>query len=204
MKICITAQGDNLDVQVESRFGRSPYFIIYETETANYEAIKNPNVDAASGVGIQSAQLVADKKVGVILTGDVGPKASKVLDAAAIKVIKVGAGSVKEMIDQYVKDMISSEVNEHVKANDLPTEKQKVQQPGNWLGRVCRRMLGGQRTNVGSGLGRGRGQGQGRQGAAGRSGYCICPNCGEKLAHQAGLPCRANNCPQCGAMMVRE
>ena len=64
----------------------------------------------------------------------------------------------------------------------------------------------------GSGPGTGRGSG-GRGGGAGRmggnrpgagpSGDCICPNCGERLAHQAGIPCYNVSCPKCGAKMAR-
>ena len=64
MKICITAQADNLDSKVESRFGRSPYFIIYDTETSEFDAIENPNISTTIGVGIKSGQLVADYNLG--------------------------------------------------------------------------------------------------------------------------------------------
>lgn len=35
MLICITAQGDNLDSEIDPRFGRCNYFIFYDTETKN-------------------------------------------------------------------------------------------------------------------------------------------------------------------------
>jgi hypothetical protein len=59
----------------------------------------------------------------------------------------------------------------------------------------------------GQGRGSGRGQGPGRMGgakAAGPGGDCICPNCGQRLPHQAGQPCYERACPRCGAAMTRE
>lgn len=53
---------------------------------------------------------------------------------------------------------------------------------------------------------RGRG-GRGRMGgpyAAGPSGYCICPNCGNRELHRPGSPCPNQICPKCGARMMRE
>ena len=64
----------------------------------------------------------------------------------------------------------------------------------------------------GPGTGRGSGRGQGRNfsgfsgGTPGRGpdGYCLCPACGNKLAHQLGTPCTSVSCSKCGAKMVRQ
>ncbi len=61
----------------------------------------------------------------------------------------------------------------------------------------------------GTGMGRGRGgTGRGRMGGnragAGPSGYCVCPSCGERVPHRAGVPCYETECPNCGTRMVRE
>ncbi|MFP3913087.1 MAG: hypothetical protein ACLFUT_13515 [Desulfobacteraceae bacterium] len=58
------------------------------------------------------------------------------------------------------------------------------------------RGMGGQA----GGGGRGRGGGFG----AGPGGSCVCPNCGEKTAHQLGTPCYEQKCPKCGTAMTRE
>ena len=208
MKICITAQGKDLNSKVESRFGRSPYFIIYDTDTADFEVIENPNLSAASGVGVKSGQLIADKKVSVVLTGKVGPKASDALNAAGIKIIDNVSGTVKEAIDKYQ----SGDFKAAEKPADRPqfADASQEQETGGWVGKCVRRIFGGrgQRGRGGqgrsSGQGGGMGRGQGRRGFAGSGGYCVCTNCGEKVKHQPGIPCRSLTCSKCGAIMARE
>lgn len=102
-KICVTSQGNNLDAQVDPRFGRCLYFIIADPETMQFEAVENPGVGAMGGAGIQSAQLIANKGVEVVLTGNVGPNASQTLGAAGVKVVTGVSGQVKEVIERYKK-----------------------------------------------------------------------------------------------------
>jgi len=50
------------------------------------------------------------------------------------------------------------------------------------------------------------GGGRGRMGgpfAAGPEGSCVCPKCGNKVAHRAGVPCTQVKCPKCGSAMTR-
>lgn len=37
-----------------------------------------------------------------------------------------------------------------------------------------------------------------------QTGYCICPRCGLRVSHQAGVPCRSLICPDCSIPMIRE
>ena len=103
MKICITSQGETLESQVDPRFGRCQYFIIADSETQEFEAIKNPNIEAMGGAGIQSSQLVAGKQVKAVLTGNVGPNAFQTLQTAGVEIIAGLSGSVKEAIEKYKK-----------------------------------------------------------------------------------------------------
>jgi len=102
-KICITSEGDNLDAKIDPRFGRCQYFIIVDTDSLKLEAIKNPNIESMGGAGIQSAQLVASKKVKAVVTGNVGPNAFQTLQAAGIEIFTGASGTVKEAIEKYKK-----------------------------------------------------------------------------------------------------
>lgn len=87
MKIAITTAGRDLDAKVDPRFGRAPRFLIYYTERGVFTAKENTqNINAAQGAGIQTATHLANEQVDAIITGNCGPKAFAVLDAAQIKV----------------------------------------------------------------------------------------------------------------------
>jgi predicted Fe-Mo cluster-binding NifX family protein len=103
MKICITSQGDNLDSQLDPRFGRCQYFIIVDTESLESESINNPGINTMGGAGVQSGQLVAAKGVKAVLTGNVGPNAFQTLQAAGIDVITGISGTIKDVIEKYKK-----------------------------------------------------------------------------------------------------
>ena len=117
MKICITAEGDNLDAQIDQRFGRCQYFIFVDTDTLEFEAVANPNLSGMGGVGVQSGQFVAERKAEVVLTGHVGPKAAETLQAAGIDVVVDVSGNVKEVVEKYK--------NGELKASDGPNVEEK-------------------------------------------------------------------------------
>jgi len=103
MKICVTSQADNLDGELDPRFGRCKYFLFVDKDTLEFEAVVNPNIDAMGGAGIQSGQFVASKGVKAVLTGNVGPNAFQTLKTAGIDVVTGLSGSIKEAIEKYKK-----------------------------------------------------------------------------------------------------
>ena len=108
MIICITSQGKNLESKTDPRFGRCSYFILIDPEKMEFEAVENSNAQGAGGAGIQSGQLMVEKNVEVVLTGNVGPNAYQTLNAGGIRVITGISGSVQEVVEKYKQGQYKS------------------------------------------------------------------------------------------------
>ena len=103
MRLCISSTGENLDANVDPRFGRCRYFLIIDTDTMNFDLISNVSHMASGGAGIQAAQTVAKTGANVVITGNIGPNAFQTLQAAGIKVITGANGFVKDIIKRFNK-----------------------------------------------------------------------------------------------------
>ena len=118
MKIAITSTGKTLDSDVDLRFGRAKYFIIWDSETEEFEAVNNAqNLNAAQGAGVQSAMNVANKACNMVVSGHMGPKAFSTLKGAGIKVVSGVEGKVSDVIKLFkegkLKDTDSPDVEGH-------------------------------------------------------------------------------------------
>lgn len=101
MQVAVSSTGQDLSDPVSPIFGRCPYYLVVDSETLAFEALPNPAVSAAGGAGVQAAQLVVEQDVEVILTGNVGPNAFRVLQAAGVKVYRVADGTVRETVEAF-------------------------------------------------------------------------------------------------------
>ena len=142
MKIAVSATGTDLNSEIDPRFGRCAYFIIVNTDDMSFEAIENESMSLGGGAGIQSGQFIASTGAKVLITGNVGPNASRTLNAAGLDVIVGVSGSVREAIERYKSGELS------------PTQQASV--PDHFG------MGGGQSAAPGGGMGQGMGQGMGR------------------------------------------
>ncbi len=100
-RICITSKGTDLDAEVDPKFGRARYFLLVDPQSMDFEVLENPNTEIAHGAGIQTAQLVSGKNVGIVLTGSCGPNAQRVLQSSGIHVITDINGKAAEALAKY-------------------------------------------------------------------------------------------------------
>ncbi|MDY6790308.1 MAG: NifB/NifX family molybdenum-iron cluster-binding protein [Thermodesulfobacteriota bacterium] len=102
MRIAVTSTGKDLDANMDPRFGRAAYFIIVNSETMKYETVENSqNLNLPQGAGIQAGKTIIDNKADVLVTGNCGPKAFKVLQSAGVKIFTGAQGSVSDAVLQY-------------------------------------------------------------------------------------------------------
>lgn len=162
MKIAISAAGPSIEDLVDPRFGRCTCFLIIDTGTLEFEVIENSSKNMSGGAGIEAAQRVAGQGVTHVLTGRCGPNAEKVLLAAGIKIVDGCEGKVREAVERFRSEDVSS-------AQRPPVSRIPAPQP---LAPAPSRQ-----TIAGSGSGRGMGGGGGR-GMGGGGGRGMGRRCG--------------------------
>jgi len=102
MKIAVTSTGKDMSSNVDPWFGRAKYFIVVDTDTNESAAHDHTqNLNAAQGAGIQAGETVARLGAKAVVTGNVGPKAFRILNAAGIKVYLSGEGTVADAIRKF-------------------------------------------------------------------------------------------------------
>lgn len=102
MKVMFTTSGDDLNAPLDSRFGRAPKFLLYDTDGGSFEVLNNEqNLNAPQGAGVQSAEAVVRAGAKTLVTGHCGPKAFRVLRAAGVKIHHTDAATVAEALEQY-------------------------------------------------------------------------------------------------------
>jgi predicted Fe-Mo cluster-binding NifX family protein len=118
VKIAFSTSGDTLKAPLDSRFGRAPKFLIYDTDQKTTQVIDNlQNLNAAQGAGIQSAETIARAGVSALVTGHCGPKAFRVLKAAGIRIYNTDVQTIEGALAQYQSGNLveaqSSDVDGH-------------------------------------------------------------------------------------------
>jgi predicted Fe-Mo cluster-binding NifX family protein len=111
MKIAVSSAGGSIHSPVEERFGRAPYYVIVDSENVDFENLKfglvsNPSVTSEHGAGPQTATMLQERGANVVLTGRAGPNARRALDAMGITVVEGVHGTVKEVVESYLKGSV--------------------------------------------------------------------------------------------------
>jgi predicted Fe-Mo cluster-binding NifX family protein len=117
MKIAITSSGDNLDSQIDPRFGRCQYFVIVNPDTMDFEAMQNESAMASGGAGIQAAQTIVNVGINAVITGNVGPNAFEVLSASGIETMTGASGTVRHALELYKSGGLQSSAGATVGAH---------------------------------------------------------------------------------------
>ncbi|MEA2098106.1 MAG: NifB/NifX family molybdenum-iron cluster-binding protein [Patescibacteria group bacterium] len=104
MKIAISSTGKDLENEVDTKFGRCPYFLIVEIENKeikNVQAIENITANQRGKAGITSAEIIAKEKVNAVITANLGPRAFSVFEQFEINIYQ-GQGKISDVVQRFI------------------------------------------------------------------------------------------------------
>ncbi len=103
MKLAIGLEENNYNSKIDKRFGRASYFLIIDSETKEYEIIENDAKEEVTGAGIKVVKKLAQLGVeGIIIAGEIGPKAETLIKEFDIPVYKVeNPTTVENLLEEY-------------------------------------------------------------------------------------------------------
>jgi predicted Fe-Mo cluster-binding NifX family protein len=101
MKVVITSSGDTPDSLVDRRFGRCNYFAFCDTITGECNFVTNPNNEKMEGAGVSAVNLVAEKGVEKVVSGEFGAKVKSLFDQLQIQLISVPdqSSTIRQILD---------------------------------------------------------------------------------------------------------
>ena len=106
MRIALPVNDKDIKSEICPSFGRTPYFLIYDTAEKSSVFLDNLAAQSAGGAGIKAAQMLVDQSVKVIISPRYGENAAKVLIDGDIKVYKNIVGTAEENIKAYEKNQL--------------------------------------------------------------------------------------------------
>ena len=111
MKIVFTTKGNDLNSQIDDRFGRSEKFLMLDEESGDIKVIENNTESMEHGAGLQAVKKIIDLGVDVVITGN--GAGQKVLDVLKMSDIKfyIGANgmTLKEAYEAYKNGKLESQ-----------------------------------------------------------------------------------------------
>lgn len=113
MRIAIPVDEQNTETTVCMSYGRTPYFMIYDTEKKEASYLDNTAISAMGGAGIKASQNLIDAGTDVVLTIRCGENAADLLKAAEIKVYKTICDKALDNIDAFEKGSLSELTDIH-------------------------------------------------------------------------------------------
>lgn len=104
MKIAVPSLGETLESFVSRTFGRSPFIIIYDSETGKDNFHINKGMRVQDGSGLKAVEIILKNNVDVLLTKEIGHKAYSALMEKHIDIrLLKSDDTVKSVVTKFLK-----------------------------------------------------------------------------------------------------
>ncbi len=107
MRIAVTARENSLDSPFVFRFCRARGFILFNTDSQHIAYLDNtdgqgPDLSAV----VETVRIITHHGVQALITGSIGPRASKVLAATSIRVFPYHGETVRKALQAYQNGLL--------------------------------------------------------------------------------------------------
>ena len=97
--VAVAALGARLNCLISPRFEASPYFVVFDPNKQNYRIVANPNVNDATGRGVQTGQFMVDLGAGSVIAGSYSQNALRTLNTLKVNAYSGVTGTVQGALD---------------------------------------------------------------------------------------------------------
>lgn len=106
MIVAVPVEKNDLNPPVSPEFGKSRWFVLYDTVEEASSIIENLYSDSLGDAGVHSAQMLIEKNVDAAIIESAGSNSLRLLSAAGIKVYKSTGKSAAEALDLLIDDKL--------------------------------------------------------------------------------------------------
>ncbi|MDK2954109.1 NifB/NifX family molybdenum-iron cluster-binding protein [Kosmotoga sp. DU53] len=107
MKYALPVKDKSLDAEVDDRFARAAFFVIYDSDTEEAEFFENEGTQA-HGAGPKMVETLASKGAEVLIAKNVGQNAFSALKQVGMKVLIAKEGTARENIESAMNGDLSA------------------------------------------------------------------------------------------------
>lgn len=107
--VAISSMGRDLNARLDPVLGRTALFLLVRSADDSFTVLDNSAAqNSPQGAGLHTAESLIKQGVGVVISGDCGPKALKVLSSAGIHVFRAPAGTIRQTLKAWRDGTLAS------------------------------------------------------------------------------------------------
>jgi len=98
MFILLGSDGNKLESMIAKRFGHANFYILFDTETNNFQAVENCNRHNHDDL-----QIFLNKGIEAFIVGNIGPYSFEIINLPGIGIYLARTMQVQEAIEKFLK-----------------------------------------------------------------------------------------------------
>ncbi|MCD6322325.1 MAG: NifB/NifX family molybdenum-iron cluster-binding protein [Clostridiales bacterium] len=118
MIVTIPVDGKTMSACINKAFGRTQYFLVYNTETQEKTFLENAAANAPGGAGVQASQFVVDQNTDAVLAPTIGQNSADVIKSSGIKIYLTSGCSIQDNITAFLDGKLKSLTDIHAGFHD--------------------------------------------------------------------------------------